>query len=61
MLPCSPEPYAVAAYIAATTRSMPTKLVGHLTHIPINIPIEAICTILVIFHERGDFYTTASF
>jgi hypothetical protein len=48
-------------HIAATTRHTPTKLVGYLTHIPINIPIAAICVILVIFDERGDFYTTASF
>jgi hypothetical protein len=61
MLPCFPGPFAAAAYIAATTRSMPTKLEGNLTHIPINIPIAAIGRILVIFNKRGDFYTTASF
>jgi hypothetical protein len=56
MLPCLPGPYAAAAYIAATTRSTPTKLSGNLTHIPIEISIAAICVILVIFNERGDFY-----
>jgi hypothetical protein len=47
--------------VAATTRSMPTKLVGDFTHIPINIPISTICAIMVIFNERGNFYTAASF
>ncbi len=61
MLPCLPGPYAATAYILATTRIMPTKLVGNLTHIPINIPIAVICMILVILNERGDFYTTAIF
>jgi hypothetical protein len=29
-------------------RTLPTKLVGNLTHTPINTPIEAICEILII-------------
>jgi hypothetical protein len=45
-------PNAAIAYIAATTRSTPTKLASNLTHIPINIPIEAICTILVILIKK---------
>jgi hypothetical protein len=47
--------------IASTTSSTPTKLADNLTHIPIDIPIAAICAIVVIFNERGDFYTTVSF
>jgi hypothetical protein len=39
---------------------MPTKLASDLI-IPIDIPIAAICVILVIFNEIGDFYTAARF
>jgi hypothetical protein len=55
MLPCLARPHAAAACIAATARSTPTKLVGNLTHIPIDIPIEAICEIFNIFQEIGAF------
>jgi hypothetical protein len=61
MLLCLPGPYAAAAYIFATTTSTSTKLAGSLTNIPINLPTAAICMILIIFNERGDFYTTARF
>jgi hypothetical protein len=50
MLPCLTGPYAPAAYFLSTMRTLPTKLVGDLTHTPINTPTEAICEILIIFY-----------
>ncbi len=56
MLPCLPRPHTAADYIPATARNVPTKFGGgDLTHIPIDIPIKAICVILDIFHEIGVF------
>ncbi len=49
MLPCLIGPYAPAAYFLSTMRTSPTKLVGNLTHIPINTLIDTICEILIIF------------
>ncbi len=43
-------PYAPAAYFLSTMRTLPTKLVGNLTHTPTNNPIKAICEILIIFY-----------
>jgi hypothetical protein len=61
MLSCLPRPHAAAAYIPATAKSTPTKLVGNLTHTPINIPIKAICMILDIFHEIGVFFHNSEY
>ena len=48
IIPCLTGPYAPAAYFLSTMRTLLTKLVGDLTHTPINTPIEAICEILII-------------
>jgi hypothetical protein len=50
MLLCLTGPYAPAAYFSSIMRTLPTKLVGNLTHTPINTPIEAIREILIIFY-----------
>ncbi len=50
MLPCLTGTYAPAAYFSSTMRTSPTKLVGDLTHTPINTPIEEIREILIIFY-----------
>ncbi len=50
ILLCLTGPYAPAAYFLSTMRTLPTKLVGDLSHTPINTPIKAICKILIFLY-----------